>query len=54
MPTRRAIRIWPATPPSISWLLGRKLTLDPAKEMFVGDDEANRFRSRTYREPWCL
>ncbi|HEX4000363.1 MAG TPA: Gfo/Idh/MocA family oxidoreductase [Pirellulales bacterium] len=37
-----------------SWLLGRKLTLDPATEMFVGDDEANRFRIRTYREPWCL
>ncbi len=39
---------------AISWLLGRKLTLDPKTEMFVGDDEANRFRSRTYREPWCL
>jgi predicted dehydrogenase len=39
---------------AISWLLGRKLTLDPAREMFVGDDEANRFRSRAAREPWCL
>ena len=34
--------------------LGRKLTLDPVGEEFVGDDEANRLRSRAAREPWCL
>jgi hypothetical protein len=32
--------------------LGRPLTWDPAKEEFVGDDAANRMRSRALREPW--
>jgi predicted dehydrogenase len=39
---------------AISWTLGRKLTFDPAKEEFVGDDEANRLRSRASREPWIM
>lgn len=34
--------------------LGRKLTWDPIKEEFVGDEDANRLRSRTYRVPWRL
>ena len=38
---------------ALSWILGRKLTLDPVREEFVGDDEANRLRSRAAREPWC-
>ena len=37
---------------AIAWRLGRKLTLDPATETFVGDDEANRMRSRAARQPW--
>lgn len=36
----------------LSWQLGRKLTLDPVKEEFVNDEEANRNRSRSTREPW--
>ena len=36
----------------LSWQLGRKLTLDPAREAFVGDEEANRMRRRAAREPW--
>jgi predicted dehydrogenase len=32
--------------------LGRPLTWDPAKEEFVGDEVANRMRSRALREPW--
>jgi predicted dehydrogenase len=32
--------------------LGRPLKWDPGKEEFVGDDEANRMRSRALREPW--
>lgn len=35
---------------ALSWILQRKLALDPAKEEFVGDDEANGLRSRPARE----
>ncbi|MBN2506587.1 MAG: Gfo/Idh/MocA family oxidoreductase [Verrucomicrobia bacterium] len=38
----------------LSWQLGRKLTLDPVKEEFVGDEEANRMRRRAAREPWSF
>jgi predicted dehydrogenase len=34
--------------------LGRKVAWDPAKRMFLNDEEANRMRSRAYREPWRL
>ena len=33
---------------------GRSLTWDPAKELFVGDDEANRWLGRPMRSPWSL
>ncbi|MHB8897495.1 MAG: Gfo/Idh/MocA family protein [Thermoguttaceae bacterium] len=36
----------------IAWQLGRKLTLDTQRIEFVNDAEANRMRSRAYREPW--
>lgn len=35
---------------ALSWILKRKLTIDPAKEEFVNDDEANRLRSRPQRD----
>jgi predicted dehydrogenase len=35
----------------IGMKLKRKLTWDPAKEMFIGDDEANAMRSRKARKP---
>ncbi len=38
----------------IAWQLGRKLRFDPVKEEFIGDDEANRMRSRALREPWHI
>jgi GFO/IDH/MocA oxidoreductase family protein len=38
----------------LSWQLGRKLRLDPVKEEFVGDEEANRMRRRASREPWSF
>jgi predicted dehydrogenase len=38
----------------IAWQLGRTLKFDPDKEEFVGDDEANRMRSRAMREPWRI
>ena len=39
---------------SIAAQLNRKMIWDPAKRMFIGDEEANRMRSRAYREPWRL
>jgi predicted dehydrogenase len=40
-----------------AWILGRKLSFDPAKEVFVTadgglDDEANLLKSRPERNPW--
>jgi predicted dehydrogenase len=39
---------------NLSYLLGRKLTWDGAKEQFVGDDEANRLLTRPQRQPYCF
>ncbi len=39
---------------AMAWMLNRKLTFDPVREMFIGDDDANRLRSRAWREPWRL
>ncbi len=41
---------------NVAMLLGRKLTWDPAKERFTGDDEANAMPmvSRKQREPWTI
>ena len=36
----------------IAWQLQRTLKFDPAKDEFIGDEEANRMRSRAMREPW--
>lgn len=38
----------------IAMALGRKLRWDPVKEEFVGDEMANRLRSRPMRAPWSL
>jgi hypothetical protein len=38
----------------MSWQLGRRITFDPVKEEFVNDDEANRLRSRSIRQPWSF
>jgi hypothetical protein len=37
---------------AISYLLKRSLRWELAQEVFLGDDEANRFLSRARREPW--
>jgi predicted dehydrogenase len=39
---------------NISYRLGRSLKFDGTNERFVGDDEADRFLSRTYRAPYSL
>ncbi len=39
---------------NIAMLLGRKLRWDPAKEDFIGDDEASAMRSRQQREPYTI
>jgi len=41
------------TPASLSWILGRKLVFDPAKDEFIGDAEANSLRSRPERDCWA-
>ena len=38
----------------IAMRLGRKLRWDPAAEQFIGDDEANRLLTRSWRGPWHL
>jgi len=37
---------------ALSWILGRKLTLNPKTETFIDDREANGLRSRPERDPW--
>lgn len=39
---------------NLSIRLGRPLTWDPEKEVFVGDDEANGWLSREQREPYTI
>jgi predicted dehydrogenase len=39
---------------ALAWLLNRKLTFDPVKEEFAGDDEANGLRHRAARAPWAV
>ncbi len=36
----------------IACQLGRTLKFDPTKDAFIGDEEADRMRSRAMREPW--
>jgi hypothetical protein len=38
----------------LAYKLNRILRFDPAQEVFAGDDEANRLRSRAMREPWRM
>jgi predicted dehydrogenase len=37
---------------NIAIFLGRKLAYDPVKNVFLGDDEANRLRGEALRAPW--
>ncbi|MDZ7616371.1 MAG: gfo/Idh/MocA family oxidoreductase, partial [Patescibacteria group bacterium] len=39
---------------AIARQLGRKLTWDPEKEVFPGDDEANSYLERPQRKPYQL
>ena len=39
---------------NIAIFLNRKLTYDPQKNEFIGDDEANRLRGEALRDPWRL
>jgi len=46
--------ITPAHLGGIAMTLGRKLRWDPQLEQFIGDSQADRLLSRSYRAPWCL
>ncbi|MBW3599280.1 MAG: gfo/Idh/MocA family oxidoreductase, partial [Planctomycetes bacterium] len=35
---------------ALAWILQRKLTIDPVKEAFIDDEQANRLRSRPSRD----
>ncbi len=39
---------------NIAYRLQRPLKWDPKREVFLGDDEANRLLSRPYRSPWSI
>lgn len=39
---------------NIAVFLNRKLSYDPRKNEFIGDDEANRLRGEAIRDPWRL
>lgn len=39
---------------NLAYKLQRPLKWDPEREVFVGDDEANRLLSRPYRSPWHI
>jgi hypothetical protein len=39
---------------NIAYWLNRPLKWDPAKLEFVGDDQANRYRTRSMRAPWRI
>ncbi|HUT34224.1 MAG TPA: Gfo/Idh/MocA family oxidoreductase [Planctomycetota bacterium] len=39
---------------NIAYRVGRDLRLDPKAERFVGDDEANKLLTRTYRAPYLM
>ncbi|MFN7924485.1 MAG: Gfo/Idh/MocA family oxidoreductase [Bryobacteraceae bacterium] len=39
---------------NISYRLGRRLTVDPAKQNFMGDADANRMLTRKYRAPYVV
>mgnify|MGYP006304529289 CR=1 FL=1 len=39
---------------ALAWLFNRELRLDPVKEEFIDDDEANSLRSRPARDPWSV
>ena len=39
---------------NISLRLGRELRYDASTHRFVGDDEANRLLTRSYREPFAV
>jgi hypothetical protein len=39
---------------NIALFLNRKVKFDPQRTEFIGDDEANRFRSEALREPWRI
>jgi predicted dehydrogenase len=39
---------------ALSWLLKRELLFDPKTDTFTNDSQANRLKTRAWREPWIV
>ncbi|MDR2762679.1 MAG: Gfo/Idh/MocA family oxidoreductase [Planctomycetaceae bacterium] len=39
---------------ALSWLLKRELNFDPKTDSFINDEQANRLKTRAWREPWIV
>jgi predicted dehydrogenase len=39
---------------ALSWILQRELNFDPKTNTFLNDAQANRMRTRAWREPWVI
>jgi predicted dehydrogenase len=39
---------------ALSWALKRELRFDPKTDTFLNDEQANRLRTRAWREPWTV
>ncbi|MDR0522457.1 MAG: Gfo/Idh/MocA family oxidoreductase [Planctomycetaceae bacterium] len=39
---------------AISYMLKKQLKFDPKTDTFIGDETANRMRTRSWREPWSV
>jgi hypothetical protein len=39
---------------NIAWRVGRRIEWDAQRERIIGDDEPNKYVTKSYRAPWSL